>query len=161
MNGPYDDIIHLPHPVSTKHPQMSMEERAAQFSPFAALTGYGDVIRETARLTDPRQELTESRKEELNRRLLLLERCMERAAAAGSLLPEIAVSYFQPDDRKEGGALQSGEGRRSFGETVVCWKWREERRSLCRISWRSRGNCFRIWSGSRSEKRIGCNRYFW
>ena len=111
MNGPYDDIIHLPHPFSRKHPQMSMEERAAQFSPFAALTGYGDVIRETARLTDPRQELTESRKEELNRRLLLLERCMERAAAAGSLLPEIAVTYFQPDDRKEGGACLTVRGR--------------------------------------------------
>ena len=57
MNGPYDDIIHLPHPTSKKHPRMSMEERAAQFSPFAALTGFGGVIRETGRLTDARVEL--------------------------------------------------------------------------------------------------------
>lgn len=52
MTDKYDDILHLPHHVSQKHPQMSMQERAAQFSPFAALTGYGDAIQETARLTD-------------------------------------------------------------------------------------------------------------
>ena len=60
MSGPYDDIIDLPHPTSKKHPRMSMGERAAQFSPFAALTGFGEVIRETGRLTDQRVELGES-----------------------------------------------------------------------------------------------------
>ena len=51
MNGKYDDILHLPHPTSARHPRMSMTDRAAQFSPFAALTGYGDAVREKARLT--------------------------------------------------------------------------------------------------------------
>ena len=59
MKGPYDDIINLPHPVSKTHPRMSMIERAAQFSPFAALTGYGAAIKETARLTDRKLELDE------------------------------------------------------------------------------------------------------
>ena len=59
MSGPYDDIIGLPHPTSERHPRMSMANRAAQFSPFAALTGYEDAVKETARLTDARAELTE------------------------------------------------------------------------------------------------------
>ena len=57
---PYDDIVNLPHPTSKKHPRMSMEERAAQFSPFAALTGFGAVIQETGRLTGSRRGLTDS-----------------------------------------------------------------------------------------------------
>ena len=69
MRGPYDDIIDLPHHVSKRHPQMPADERAAQFSPFAALTGYGAVIRETARLTDRKMELSENMKEELERKL--------------------------------------------------------------------------------------------
>ena len=62
MKNSYDDIINLPHHVSSRHPQMSITDRAAQFSPFAALTGYGDVIRETARLTDAKPELTDAEK---------------------------------------------------------------------------------------------------
>ena len=65
----YDDIINLPHHQSAKHPRMSMEERAAQFSPFAALTGYGAVIEETGRLTEERIEPTEEQKDEIDRRL--------------------------------------------------------------------------------------------
>lgn len=65
----YDDIINHPHHVSTRHPRMSMIDRAAQFSPFAALTGYGDVIKETARLTDRKPELSESEKAELDYKL--------------------------------------------------------------------------------------------
>ena len=65
----YDDIINHPHHVSTRHPRMSMIDRAAQFSPFAALTGYGDVIKETARLTDRKLELSESEKAELDYKL--------------------------------------------------------------------------------------------
>ena len=57
MSGPYDDIINLPHPTSTKHPRMPMSDRAAIFSPFAALTGYDSAIKETGRLTDERIEL--------------------------------------------------------------------------------------------------------
>ena len=67
MNHAYDDIIRLPHPTSRKHPRMSMEERAAQFAPFAALTGFGGVIRETGRLTDKQVELGESDQVELER----------------------------------------------------------------------------------------------
>ena len=94
--GNYDDIINLPHHVSAKHPQMSAIDRAAQFSPFAALTGHEAVIAETARLTDARAELDETRKEELDRRLQLLR--------GDSLTkPQIAVTYFVPDPHKEGG----------------------------------------------------------
>ncbi|MDD3240360.1 MAG: hypothetical protein PHW47_09835, partial [Lachnospira sp.] len=68
MTNQYDDIINLPHHVSTTRPQMSREIRAAQFAPFAALTGYEDAVNETARLTDERIELDENRKAELDER---------------------------------------------------------------------------------------------
>lgn len=68
MNTPYDDIIHLPHHVSQNHPQMPLRDRAAQFAPFAALTGYDDSIAETGRLTTERRELSEQEQNELNRR---------------------------------------------------------------------------------------------
>ena len=66
MSGKYDDILTLPHPVSAVHPQMPLKDRAAQFSPFAALTGYEEAVQETARLTESRPELDEDRKEALN-----------------------------------------------------------------------------------------------
>lgn len=91
----YDDIIHLPHPTSKKHPRMSMAERAAQFSPFAALTGFDGVIRETGRLTDQRVELEESDREELERRLNYLD-AQEREH------PLVQVTYFLPDEKKGG-----------------------------------------------------------
>ena len=97
MSGKYDDIIHLPHHVSQTHPQMPMHDRAAQFSPFAALTGYGAVIRETGRLTETRPGLDEDARDELNRRLTLLATLLERR-------PMVTLTYFQPDARKEGGA---------------------------------------------------------
>ena len=93
----YDDIINLPHPVSTKHPQMSLADRAAQFSPFAALTGHEAAIAETARLTDTRPVLDESRKMELNDKLQVI-------LGHISLNPEIAVTYFIPDEKKAGGS---------------------------------------------------------
>ncbi len=100
----YDAILHLPHHVSEKHPPIPMEERAAQFSPYAALTGFGAVINETRRLTDPRQILSEETLAQLNRQhQLLLEHLPER--------PEITVTYFQPDGRKEGGAYLTLTGR--------------------------------------------------
>lgn len=93
----YDDIINLPHHVSKTHPRMPCSERAAQFSPFAALTGYADAVAETARLTEEKPELSESRKAELDAVLqILLERIAER--------PEAVVTYFRPDGRKSGGA---------------------------------------------------------
>jgi len=100
MSG-YDDILHLPHHVSDRHPRMPMTDRAAQFSPFAALTGYGAVVQEAARLTDQRIELGEDEKAALDRRLQLL------AEARGPA----AFTYFLPDSRKEGGACVTVTGR--------------------------------------------------
>ena len=93
----YGDIIHLPHPVSEKHPRMPMQDRAAQFSPFAALTGYEEAIYETGRLTEERAELDEEEKAILDRKQrLLLEKLDE--------LPTLTVTYFVPDEKKSGGA---------------------------------------------------------
>ena len=93
----YDDIIHLPHPVSTRHPAMSNADRAAQFAPFAALTGYEAELAETARLTSAQIELTESEQQMLNRVYCHLQ------AHIGEH-PLVTVTYFQPDTRKDGGA---------------------------------------------------------
>ena len=93
----YDSILHHTRVYSAKHPPMSNQERAAQFAPFAALTGYGAALQETARLTEQKAELTESEKADLDRRLQLLS---DHLAAQ----PEITVTYFRPDERKDGGA---------------------------------------------------------
>ena len=100
----YDEIIHLPHHVSRIHPQMSMEDRAAQFSPFAALTGYEAAVKETARLTDDREELDEDEKTRLNAQL-------QKISARLQEQPEVMVTYFAPDERKTGGARQTYRGR--------------------------------------------------
>lgn len=96
MTGAYDDIINLPRHVSATRPQMKATDRAAQFSPFAALTGYDAAIIETARLTDERVELDEYIKAALSDRLQMI-------AARIKEHPEIAVTYFQPDEKKPGG----------------------------------------------------------
>lgn len=102
--GDYDDIINLPHHQSAKRPHMSNAERAAQFSPFAALTGYEDVLEETARLTDRRMELSESEQAELDRQLQWLrERSSEK--------PMVAVTCFQPDEKKDGGSYVTLTGQ--------------------------------------------------
>ena len=104
MSGKYDDILLLPHPTSAKHPRMPISERAAIFSPFAALTGHAAAIQETARLTDQKVELDEDTKAELDRRqAVLLEHIKEQ--------PEITVTWFQPDARKDGGAYLTTTGR--------------------------------------------------
>ena len=103
MSGPYDDIINLPHPVSQPHPQMSMHDRAAQFSPFAALTGHGAAIEETERETDARADLGEDERENLNRQLCLLRDHLEEQ-------PQVAITYFEPDSRKAGGAYVTIHG---------------------------------------------------
>lgn len=104
MSGPYDDIIHLPRPISRTHPPMSMRDRAAQFSPFAALSGHEAALAETARLTEQRPELGEDSREALDRRLQLL----------ADWLPEpvtVTVTYFQPDRQKVGGRCVSVTGQ--------------------------------------------------
>lgn len=100
----YDDIIHLPHHVSNKRAPMSMTDRGAQFSPFAALTGYDAAIRETARLTDMPVELTESSQ-------AALDETLRRIARSPDTQPEVSVTYFRPDDRKAGGAYITQTGR--------------------------------------------------
>lgn len=92
----YHDIIHLPHHVSSVHQRMSVSDRAAQFSPFAALTGHEDAIKETARLTDEKIELDEDKKTVLNKKL---QRILEKVAQH----PVITVVYFLPDEKKTGG----------------------------------------------------------
>ena len=96
-NHKYDDIIELPHHHSRKHPHMPLADRAAQFSPFAALTGHGDAVKETARLTEAKVELDEDAKARLNVRLLFLEDNVKER-------PEVSITSFVPDKRKAGGA---------------------------------------------------------
>ena len=103
MTGSYDDIINLPHHVSASRPRMSALDRAAQFSPFAALTGYDDAVKETARLTDERVELDESSKAALNERLLMIQGQLDDQ-------PQVSIIYFQPDDKKAGGTYITATG---------------------------------------------------
>lgn len=103
MSGQYDDIIRLPHPDSPKHPRMSLYDRAAQFSPFAALTGHSAAIAETGRLTDRRVELDEY---EMARVDAELQRLQERLPGR----PTASITYFVPDERKHGGSYQTVTG---------------------------------------------------
>ena len=104
MTRKYDDILHLPHPTSKKHPRMPISDRAAIFSPFAALTGHAAAIQETARLTDQKLELDEDTKAELDRRqAILLEHIAEQ--------PEVTITWFCPDEKKSGGAYVVTVGR--------------------------------------------------
>ena len=103
MSGKYDDMLDLPHHTSPRHPRMSLRDRAAQFAPFSALTGYGDVIDETARLTDGRIELSEDARALLDvKQRLLQKRIAER--------PRVTIVYFVADRRKTGGAYRSFVG---------------------------------------------------
>ena len=97
MSRQYDDIINLPHHVSATRPQMSMIDRAAQFAPFAALTGYDAAIKETGRLTDEKIELDEESLNILNMKFQIL---VDNLADE----PEVTFTYFKPDERKAGGA---------------------------------------------------------
>jgi len=96
----YDDIIHLPRPVSKKHPPMSLYARSAQFAPFAALTGYEDAVRETARETSERMEIDEELKTILDSKLQILQENIGKKQ-------EISFTYFVPDERKAGGAYRT------------------------------------------------------
>ena len=103
MTKKYDDIINLPRHVSSKRPPMTAINRAAQFSPFAALTGHDAAIKETARLTEERIELDEYTKDILNHRLQILADSIKGH-------PEIEITYFQPDAKKNGGAYVTATG---------------------------------------------------
>ena len=100
----YDDIIDLPRPVCSRSSRMTNYDRAAQFSPFAALTGFEDTIEETGRLTDKRIELDEMEKLQLNEVLLEIQQNLPSQ-------PEIAATYFVYDERKSGGAYITAQGR--------------------------------------------------
>ena len=103
MNGKYDEIMGLPHHVSKTRPQMPMSDRAAQFAPFAALTGYDAAIKETGRLTDERIELDVEALSALDMKYQLLMEALDEA-------PEVTITYFQPDERKAGGKYVSAVG---------------------------------------------------
>ena len=123
MSGPYDDIINLPRPTSSGHPRMPICDRAFIFSPFAALAGHGAAIVGTVRRTEQRMELDEDATAELDRRqAVLLEHLNEQ--------PEITVTWFRPDERKEGGASPNGHRpaekvRRNWNGF---WFWRTGRK---------------------------------
>lgn len=97
MKNNYDDIVNLPHHVSETRPRMPMKDRAAQFSPFAALTGYDSAIKETGRLTDAKIELGEEALSILNMKFQVLLDNLDDS-------PEVIFTYFKPDERKAGGA---------------------------------------------------------
>ena len=102
-NHKYDDIIGLPHHVSATRPRMSMIDRAAQFSPFQALTGYGAAIQETGRLTDRKIELSEDERIVLDmKQQILLDNIRER--------PDVSITYFIPNERKDGGSYVTVTG---------------------------------------------------
>lgn len=116
MKGPYDDIIHMPHHVSASRKRMPLLDRAAQFSPFAALTGYDAAIRETGRLTDSAIDLDVDGKAILNGKLRRLSDIQETQ-------PEITVTYFVPDAKKSGGVYTTVTGRvkklDALGQTLL------------------------------------------
>lgn len=97
----YDDIIHLPHHISKKHPQMSIEKRAAQFAPFAALNGHAEAIKETERITMECPELDDDQKQQIDYQLQILHADMSRA---------VEIVYFKPDLYKEGGSFFTSIG---------------------------------------------------
>ena len=99
MSGKYEDIINLPHPTSKKHPRMSRQNRAAQFSPFAALTGYDAEIREMARQTEKKKQLSEDQWDMLNEKIMELLKLPHKPVRA-------VVTYIVPDSKKEGGTYR-------------------------------------------------------
>ena len=102
-NNSYDDIINLPHPVSKNHPQMPLRDRAAQFAPFAALTGHDAAIKETARLTDERLELSEEVIAQLNEKINIIRNNI-------GIEQNVSITYFIPDAKKAGGSYVTYSG---------------------------------------------------
>lgn len=126
----YDDMLDLPHHQSSTRPHMSMTNRAAQFSPFAALTGYEDQVTETARLTGEKIELSDNEKERLDRKLRFLSDHLDER-------PTVSITYFVPDERKAGGAYTTDTGVvkkvDSVGQKVIFYAENKisDGRSIC------------------------------
>ena len=100
---PYEDIVNLPPHISKKHPQPTMMDRAARFAPFAAITGYEEMVLEEARVTEERIELDEGTLSLLNEKLNMIQEFLDEE-------PEIKITYFEPDKKKAGGAYVSITG---------------------------------------------------
>ena len=101
--GKYDDIINLPNPTPTCRPRMSALDRAAQFAPFAALTGYEAVVEEAARLTDEKKEISEDMKAVIDAKIQILSELLDEE-------PVVTITYFSPDTKKAGGAYVTVSG---------------------------------------------------
>lgn len=112
----YEDIINLPCPTSKRHPRMSLYDRAAQFSPFAALTGHEEAVKETARLTNQKLELSEDTIERLNEKLSCIADMIDTH-------PDVTITYFVPDSKKTGGDYDTYSGQvkkiDEYNHTVV------------------------------------------
>lgn len=104
MKKNYDDIINLEHHVSKKHPQMSLEARAAQFAPFAALTGFDEELKEAERLTNERKIINEDLREKLDNKLQIIQKQIW-------VKPTITITYFVHDLRKQGGSYRTVSGK--------------------------------------------------
>ena len=100
---PYEDIVNLPPHISKKHPQPSMMDRAARFAPFAAITGYEEMVLEEARVTEERVDLDEGALSLLNEKLNMIQEFLDEE-------PEVTITYFEPDKKKSGGAYVSATG---------------------------------------------------
>ena len=100
---PYEDIVNLPRHISKVHPQATMADRAARFSPFAAISGYEDMVKEAARVTEERIDITDATKELLNEKLNMIIEFLDEE-------PEVTITYFEPDKKKDGGAYVSKSG---------------------------------------------------
>ncbi|MDD7717988.1 MAG: hypothetical protein PUJ11_00575 [Eubacteriaceae bacterium] len=105
----YDDIINMPHHQSKTRPHMNLQDRAAQFGSFAALTGHKEAVAEEGRLTDSWVELDETEKISLDRGLLTIREALHVAELSG-VLPSVKVVFFQPDEHKDGGCYESYSG---------------------------------------------------
>ena len=114
MTGKYDDIINLPRPASRKHPPMPMSDRAAQFSPFAALTGYDEAVMETGRLTNRKRELNDEEIAALNQKLQFLSEHLKEP-------PTVTVTFFIPDAKKTGGSYATKTRRLKKIDTFERW----------------------------------------
>ena len=99
----YSDIIHLPHYVSKKRPQMSIEQRSAQFAPFSALTGYEEAVKEEARVTESRIDIDEEAKIEVNEKLNYIMKHLDKNII-------VSVTYFEKDKKKQGGSYKTIKG---------------------------------------------------
>ena len=116
MSNKYNDIINLPHHVSKKYPQMSLESRSAQFAPFAALVGYEDAIKETGRLTFERKDFDEEYQSILDRKLQIVKENI-------ILKPKLKITYFENDTKKDGGSyitvLENNEKFNEYREVII------------------------------------------